>query len=305
MKARLACLLLACLLCTALLATAQEHDEGITVDSAGHPILKPARLKVETPRMDLEEHKPLQGKIADWSLYDLGIEYDEKLTPPPPKVLIKKVRLGTWASRAGLEAGDLILKVQIKPDAYLITIDRNGKTYRARLSNEDSTKLAANTTTGSAQSNANQPQVKFGIEKPHNESSIMTRIEGGDKITTEINLALCMPEPTDSFGKGQWDLLSQERSGSLKDPWSDWLTALRTSTERSWPPRIRGYGWADLHVVMRNGQVVDVSLLHNTPSSEFVDQAITYARTLRAPYPRDSQVTEIHLEVKFRRETAR
>ncbi|HEY9792872.1 MAG TPA: PDZ domain-containing protein [Candidatus Obscuribacterales bacterium] len=294
----LALLILLCM--TQLTAVVTAKNQGITVDSTGHPIFKSVgkalNLKEQTPRLDVEQHKPLQGKIADWSLFDLGIEYDEKPTPPPPKILIKRIRLGTWASRAGLEAGDLILKVQVKPDAYLITIDRGGKVYRARLSKLESTKLAATT---------QQAPIKTGVEKPHNESSIMTHIEHGDKITTEINLALCMPEPTDSFGKGQWELLGRERGGTLKDPWNDWLTALRASTNNSWPPRIKGYGWADLHVVMRSGQVVDISLLHNTPSDDFAEQAITYARSMRAPYPGGSQVSEIHLEVKFRREIAK
>src|SRR5262249_33672147 len=130
--------ILAFLWATAMAPLCFAGDDGITVDPLGHPRLSGASnhpvLKAETPQVDQSATHALKGKVADWSLFDLGIEYDEKLTPPPPKVLIKKVRLGSWAARAGLEAGDLILRVDVKRDGYSITIDRNDKVYRAELS---------------------------------------------------------------------------------------------------------------------------------------------------------------------------
>lgn len=258
-----------------------------------------ARLTAETAKLDSSANSvTLKGELADWSLADLGIEYKK---PPTHRVTITRVRLGSWASRAGLAAGDIILQVDVDSNGYTITIDRNGKVYRARLSRLEGSKLAGKDTATTLTPKTSAWQLTSDVTHEKQHSPGLTRIEREDQIYTEVNLAICVPEPKDAFGKGQWLILGNERLYAMKQAWKDWLEALRTRLHEDWAKQVRASGNADMHVTMRNGAATEVSLIHDTPPGDFADQAVNYARSLRAPYPAGTQVSELHLEVKFSR----
>jgi hypothetical protein len=281
------------------------------MDEAGHPYLHP--LTLETPKVDqsvLPGAPKLYGGVADWTFTDLGIEYKPMGAKGPHKITITKVHLGTWASRSGLRTGDVIFDLNASSNGYSITFNRDGKTYRALLSKYDGTKLVgkakSETLTASTTKVAGETKTTPLSTDAHGQShpsSAIDTIEYGIKITTEVNLALCIPQPTDVYGSGQWDLLFKERrTTGLIDDWEAWQGELRKRLHRDWPRSFTNAGHADMHVVMRSGSVVDVTLIHDTPPGEFADRSISFMRSVHAPFPKQTQVSEIHLEVKFSRE---
>ena len=254
------------------------------------------KLIKEVPKVDDGGHVLLKGEAVDWTMADLGIEYQQTIKQSVHKVEITRIRLGTWASRSGLRAGDQILNVEVKRDSYEITIDRDGKTYQAHLSKLEGTKLATKTDDKAMKDEVTRPGPN--IKPP---PSQIARIVDGTKIYTEVNLALCVPEPQDGWGRGQWDLLAKERSSGLGVEWGDWVNSLRKHIDEEWPHRLKDFGTADIHVTFHNGVVYGVELTHNTKQSDFADKAMSYLRSLNAPFPKASQVSEIHVEVKLSR----
>jgi len=79
----------------------------------------------------------LSGEVSESDLAaDLDARFGitvQKSSSKQFKGVITKVRLGTLAAYYGLQAGDRVLKAEVKNDQLNITIDRNGKIFGAQL----------------------------------------------------------------------------------------------------------------------------------------------------------------------------
>jgi hypothetical protein len=136
-------------------------------------------------------------------------------------------------------------------------------------------------------------------------------------IRASALLAECIPPPTDSFGRNQWDLLDQELHFThLYDEWRQWTDSLGIILLNRWRQTLAADGASSFHLtVYRSGQI-DIKTLYAhahgytrpVPSEDeaFKQTARSVLYCLAgSPYlrfPSDSQVQEVHLEIQLDRQ---